>query len=190
MQVGLYNPATQYFSGIVLKGEVLKRTATAVYNLHIPLGSPTNTFGNDPARGGTQPNLWGAINGPYSNHEDGDPYATECSGENGGTATSCGSVDARGAAVTNPNPAYNPDGYLWAVDIPAADAGSTVTVSIYDAPFGPTVRAERGLLRQQHRVRHVLSALQRHGFSGQLLDRPVDGDELGRQRAGRAEPRA
>ena len=121
----------------------VKRLAVAVVAVvalagcTIQLGSPTNVFGNDPTRSGTQPGLWAAINGPFSNHEDGDPFATECSGENGGTATSCGSTDARGAAVTNPNPQYNPNGYLWAVDIPAADAGTTVTVSIYDPSFGP-----------------------------------------------------
>ena len=138
MTVTLYQPANIYFAGAAgLHSQSLTRSATAVYNLHIPLGSPTNTFGNDPTRSGSQPSLWGAINGPYSNHEDGDPYATKCAGENK-TATSCDTVDSKGVTVTNPNAQYNPDGYLWGIDIPAGDAGSNVTVSIYDPAFGPT----------------------------------------------------
>ncbi|MGZ4718135.1 MAG: pilus assembly protein TadG-related protein, partial [Acidimicrobiales bacterium] len=70
MNVALQTSASQYFSKIVLKSETLNRDATAVYNLKIPLGSPSNVFGNDPTRSGTQPNLWAAINGPYSNHAD------------------------------------------------------------------------------------------------------------------------
>jgi hypothetical protein len=100
-------------------------------------GNPTNIFGNDPTRVGPQPGVWGAINGPFSSHSDGDPFSTECAGENGGTGTTCGTTDSRGSTVINPNPQYNPNGYVWAVDVPAADAGSTVTVSIYDPSFGP-----------------------------------------------------
>jgi hypothetical protein len=100
------------------------------------LGSPVNVFGNDPTRSGTQPGVWAAINGPFSSHSDGDPYSTECAGQNA-TATSCGTTDSNGNTVANPNPLYNPNGYEWAIDVPAADAGSTVTVAIYDPSFGP-----------------------------------------------------
>jgi hypothetical protein len=152
MQIFLYANATQYFSSIVLKGESLTRTATAVYNLHIPLASPSNFFGNnmsgangspactDPEAtcAGSQPQVWGAINGPYSNHADGDPYSGLCAGNNGGTDTSCATTDSYGNSVTNPNPLYNQGGYngsggyVWVVNVPASDAGSTVTIQVYD----------------------------------------------------------
>ncbi len=129
MNVSLTTSASQYFSKIVLSSEVLHRDATAVYNLKIPLGSPTNTFGDDPTRSGLQPNLWAAIQGPYTNHADGDPYATKC-------ATTPSSATACSGGLANAD--YDPNGYLWAVDIPASLAGTSVTVSIYDPALGPT----------------------------------------------------
>ena len=92
------------------------------------LGGPNNTFGNDPTRLGTQPGVWAAINGPFSDHADGDPYATECAAR-AASATTC---DASGT-----NPSYTSSGYSWAVDVPAADVGTPVTVAIYDPSFGP-----------------------------------------------------
>ncbi len=153
MTISIYHSAPQYFSEIVLNGESLTRTATAVYNLHIPLGSPNNVFGNNMPAGCTftyplpacddstpQPLTWAAINGPYSNHQDGDPFATKCSGANGGTPTSC-SATSRGPNLTGApidggvNTTYDSDGYEWVVQVPASDAGSSVTVSIYDPAF-------------------------------------------------------
>ncbi|MGZ4682105.1 MAG: pilus assembly protein TadG-related protein [Acidimicrobiales bacterium] len=128
MNVALQTSASQYFSKIVLKSETLNRDATAVYNLKIPLGSPSNVFGNDPTRTGPQPNLWAAINGPYSNHADGDPYSPKCA-VGPSSATACNSSGA--------NPTYRSSGYMWAVDVPASAVGSPITVSIYDPSFGP-----------------------------------------------------
>jgi Flp pilus assembly protein TadG len=144
MVVTISVPANQYFSGIVLQGETLTRTATAVYNLRIPLGSPNNSFGNNLPAGCTsttstaspcpnpnvQPNLWAAINGPYSNHQDGDAYSTHCAGQATG-ATSCDGLGANNAT-------YRTTGFLWAVDVPAADIGKSVTVQIYDPALGGT----------------------------------------------------
>ena len=86
-------------------------------------GGPNNTFGNDPTRSGVQPQLWASINGPYSTHWDGDPYATKCLGWSA-SPTSC---DGAGS-----NPTYNTLGYLWGIDVPAALVGIPVTVAIYD----------------------------------------------------------
>ena len=127
LTVTISAPASQYFSKIVLPSQSLARTATAVYNLRIPLGSPNNNFGNDP-RGTLQPNVWAAISGPYSRHEDGDAYSAKCAA-NASSATRC---DASGA-----NPTYRTSGFLWAVDVPASAVGTPITVSIYDPSFGP-----------------------------------------------------
>jgi Flp pilus assembly protein TadG len=142
MKVALTASASQYFSKIVIRSQTLNRDATAVYNLRIPLGSPNNTMGNDPTRAGAQPNLWAAIQGPYTNHTDGDPYATKCAA-NAASATSCS-----GGANTE----YDPEGYDWAIDVPAAAVGTPVTVSIYDPSFGPTMGASPFLMQevQQH----------------------------------------
>ena len=92
MTITLNAKASQYFSQIVLPSETLARSATAVYNLRIPLGSPSNVFGNDPTRPGAQPNLWAAIQGPYTTHANGDAYATKCAGAPT-SSTSCGAAN-------------------------------------------------------------------------------------------------
>jgi hypothetical protein len=106
-------------------------------------GGPGNVFGNDLPAGCTsttstaapcrnpniQPNFWAAINGPYSNHQDGDPYSTKCKGQ----ATGAFTCDGSGA-----NPTYRPGGYMYAITVPPEDVGSQVTVEIYDPALGPT----------------------------------------------------
>lgn len=91
-----------------------------------PMGSPGNVLGNDPTSFGTQPGFEAAINGPYTDHADGDPYSTKCAGDET-SATSC---DAAGT-----NPSYSSAGYTIAITIPAADVGTTVSVQVYDPAF-------------------------------------------------------
>jgi len=97
------------------------------------IGGAGNTFGNDPTRAGAQPQLWASINGPYTNHQDGDPYSTKCVVAPA-TATAC---DASGA-----NPAYTSVGYVWAIDVSPAAIGVPVTVEVYD----PELMANTGTL--------------------------------------------
>lgn len=132
------------FSGVIQGGDqTLVRVSTAEYNKPVPLGSPENKFGNtltgdlngdgdqDPGEcinpqsscAGTQPQLWAAIQGPYTNNADGDPFATRCLG-NRSSSSSCGSPGY--------NPEFREDGYRYAIE---AQAGQTVTVQIYDAPL-------------------------------------------------------
>ncbi len=100
----------------------------------LPLGGPTPTWGNHLTPGtcpqdvvtlvapcGPQPRVWAAINGPYDNYANGDPYATRCS-SGGGSGTTC----------TQGNPLYRATGYDYAVDVGLADIGKPLTVSTYD----------------------------------------------------------
>ncbi len=139
MTVTVSKSATQYFSKVVLQSETLNRTATAQFNLPIPLGSPLNLFGNqltgaptctDPiaACAGAQEQLWAAIQGPYTRHQDGDPYATKCPG-NSAAHNNCDGALPMGTGL---NPTYRTSGYIYAIDVPAAAVGSSMQVSIYD----------------------------------------------------------
>lgn len=139
-QVILKQNATRYFSKVLQSSaQTLERRATAEYNKPVPLGSPNYSFGNNlsgapscmnplASCAGSQPQLWGAIHGPFEDKVNGDPYATKCNvGQSG---TGCNNAG-------NPNGANNPDyrksGYLWGIDVPPSLVGTPITVQIYDA---------------------------------------------------------
>ena len=64
--------ADQFFSSLFMGDVAITRAATAEYILPVPLGSPLNRFGNDPAAGVT-PNFWASISGPFTDYNNGDP---------------------------------------------------------------------------------------------------------------------
>jgi Flp pilus assembly protein TadG len=148
-KVNISSPAPTYFGKVAgMSSMSVGRGATGSFNPAIPMGSPYPSFANnlkppctDPStcttdgNGNPQPFLWASINAPYSNHTDGDPFATRCWGTSG-SSSSCSTSGYPGAnpSYASPldkwNPYYNPDGYLLAVDV--ATAGATVTVELYD----------------------------------------------------------
>ncbi len=128
--------------------------ALLLVSCQFQLGGPGNVFGNDLPAGcisttstvspcpnpNLQPYVWAAIQGPFSRHQDGDPYATMCSGDTE-TRSTCdpgypAQYGSAGAAFQNSG--YNGNGYSWAVDVPSADVGQPVTVEIYDPSVSNT----------------------------------------------------
>jgi Flp pilus assembly protein TadG len=149
-KVNIGAPASRFFSQVA--GIVpfdIDRGSAAIFNKPVPLGSPLASFGNnltsgctnpsscatDP-NGNAQPALWASINGPYRQHEDGDPFATRCWGKSGGESSCLATTDASGPNPVNTgsmapyNPEYKRDGYLYAVEVKTA---GPVTVEVYDA---------------------------------------------------------
>ncbi len=142
--------------GGLVRVVVLAAAAVVLASCQLGLGGPSNVFGNDLPDGclsltstvapcpspNVQPGVWAAIQGPFSRHQDGDPFATMCAGDVE-TKTVCDPNWPTGGA---PNPAatsvqntqYHPYGYSWAIDVPAAAVGTDVTVEIYDPANGPT----------------------------------------------------
>ena len=120
----------------------ISRSATADYNGPAPMGSPCNTFGNEPpgsssdaTRGPTtsvitapaggavctsNPQLWGAVAGPDTPKANGDEYMTRtcASGNTGCTGTT--------------NTEFDPRGYFYVVRVTAAAVGQPLTLQIYD----------------------------------------------------------
>jgi hypothetical protein len=90
-----------------------------------------------PCAGG-QPIVWAAINSPFYERENGDPYASRCL-----TGTTC-------TTVTNPE--YRVGGYRYGVEV--AEAGQVVTVEVYDAPTtqSASYAGDRGAFRIQYEV--------------------------------------
>jgi hypothetical protein len=123
VRVSITDPNVPTLFGRMITNSIsITRDSVAEYVLAVPLGSPDSTFGNQ-TLSATAPNFWAAINGPYTDRVDGDPYATRCNVSS--SSTSCSSANAE----------YRNSGYLYAVEVPAGSAGRTLTVEIFDAGF-------------------------------------------------------
>jgi hypothetical protein len=115
--------APRFFSVMLTSAPAtLARSSVAEFLPTVPLGSPENRLGNDPLD--TPPYvayLWGSISGPYTDMNNGDPFATKCGA--GGSGSGC----------AQSNTQYRSAGYKYAIDVPATAVGRTLTVAIYDA---------------------------------------------------------
>ncbi|HYI62050.1 MAG TPA: pilus assembly protein TadG-related protein [Acidimicrobiales bacterium] len=108
-----------FFQSLGGRTIALERRGTAEYILPVPLGSPENRLGNDPATG-FNPRLWASISAPYTDKANGDPFATKCG------------VGDSGNGCSPANAEYRSSGYLYVVDVPAV-SNRNLTVQIYDA---------------------------------------------------------
>lgn len=118
-----------FFTSAVMDGLTIQRSSMAEYLKPIPLGSPSNVFGNrDVDPGTTDPEFWAAVNGPASPYGQGDPYITRC-------------FDAAtpfdGTTCASSNPEYRPGGYWFAVDVDAAQVGRSIAVWLFDPGLAP-----------------------------------------------------
>jgi Flp pilus assembly protein TadG len=106
----------------------ITRTAVADYASPVSMGSPCNTFGNDPEpstfRGSTcglvNGDLWAAINSPGAYKANGDAYQT----------TVCSTEDLCTAGV---NTEYQPDGYFYTVEL--REPVDNLVIQVFDPAF-------------------------------------------------------
>jgi hypothetical protein len=103
------------------------RSAVAEYQLPQNLGSPQNSYGNDPESNATQPQFWGNLFGPSSSKDKGD--AIQSAGPS--TPTSICAVDNCPSGV---NTDYDANGYFYGIDVPPGVTGPVV-VQVYDPAF-------------------------------------------------------
>ena len=97
------------------------KTSTAEYIKPVRLGSPDNTFG------GPTSNFWAAINGQYTEKEQGDPYATRCiTTPIDGTTARCNF----GSTNEGPGGEFRDWGYFYVIEIGAGS--SNLNVDIYE----------------------------------------------------------
>ena len=165
-QVAVSAASTVVFARLAgVNSQTIGRSATAEFNRPVPLGSPLSSFGNQlpGAPGCTDPdhnlpsafacsavpavpNFWATINGPYESHANGDPFSTRCWGDRKVLSPPACTDPATSANLqVNPappgghaelNPYYQPDGYLYAVDVKTP---GTVQLEIYDAAYDARV---------------------------------------------------
>ncbi len=98
----------------------LKRFSVAEQLPPLKLGGDGDRLGTWYLDGGTLMDdefYWLGINGETRQKEDGDPFSTRCD------VSGCSGVQ---------NPQYRTPAYYYAVDVPAADVGNSLTLWVYD----------------------------------------------------------
>ena len=137
---------------------VISRTGVADYQGPAPMGSPCNTFGNEPDAGagsssarpiGTaqsnpalancprKPQLWATVEAPGTDKIWGDRYQT----------LGCGAASGIDGCTGNSNDEYDPFGYAFVVRVSQSmvNAGSPVQLQLYDPMFVYTQMTCAGL---------------------------------------------
>jgi Flp pilus assembly protein TadG len=125
---------------------VLSAVATADYQGPAPMGSPCNTFGNEPPSGGglsspqptgtargaaplpnctTQPQLWAMAEGPQTGKVQGDRYQTR----------GCESTGVDGCTSGKINTEYDEFGHVFLVKVEQPAVNHPIDVQLYDPMF-------------------------------------------------------
>ncbi len=105
------------------------RSAVAEYQLPQNLGSPENSYGNDPESAAVQPQLWGNIFGPASPKGNGDAILAV-----GPSASSSLCPTSTDNCSGNVNKDYDANGYFYGIDVPAGTSGA-LNVQVFDPAF-------------------------------------------------------
>ncbi len=128
--------AKQFFSKLVTQSQSISRSSVAEYVLPVPLGSPENVFGTGNLSMTNQPttqNFWAAVNGYCAGHESGD-YKLAWWETYRQSGSGCQNVNGQGATNDQPNSDdYDPDGYLYTIDLPAN--ATSLKLDVYDGDF-------------------------------------------------------
>ena len=114
-QVELETDINTFFLKVIgMNSMHLRQDATAEYIKPVRLGSPNNIFG------GPTENFWAAINGRYTEIQQGDPYASQC------ITHASSSPGCSGATNTE----YRAGGYYYAVEV--GNGSSNLSLQFYD----------------------------------------------------------
>ncbi|HEX5586323.1 MAG TPA: pilus assembly protein TadG-related protein [Acidimicrobiia bacterium] len=126
LKVTISVPTKNPWGAIVGYGNsTIVRSAVAEYQLPQNLGSPQNSYGNNPESppAGGQPQFWGNIFGPGSAKGKGDAYQSALCG---------GGVDNCPNAGTNAD--YDANGYFYGIEVPTGSVGA-LNVQVFDPAF-------------------------------------------------------
>lgn len=131
-----------------VESTTLTRAALTDFTGPAPMGSPCNTFGNEPAGSAqngpqgsvlkapthaqcsTNPQFWGAIAGPETHKDQGAQFeARKCGG---------GEVECTSAWSGATNKEFDPRGYVYMVRVTEQAIGRPVQLQIYDPAYVDT----------------------------------------------------
>lgn len=123
----------------------MSRSAVADFNGPAPMGSPCNTFGNEPAGTAQRPQIgsglvepdvyadcssrpmfWASAAGPNVVKTQGDQFGTRY----------CGASEARCTGRANDD--FDPNGYFYLVRVAPAAVGSNITLQVFDPAYVST----------------------------------------------------
>ncbi|CUR53966.1 hypothetical protein NOCA2110021 [metagenome] len=125
----------------------ISKYAVADFTAPAPMGSPCNTFGNEPPSqaGAAQPTgtalpaapfpncssspqFWAAIEGPATDKVQGDRYMTS-------PCTTSGAAGPTFGCASSKNTETRPEGYFFAIHVEPAAVNSPIDVQVYDPGF-------------------------------------------------------
>ncbi len=116
LEVEIKTEASAFLGRVVLDSIEVERYGVAEYIQPVHLGNPTSGLGtgdiSPAALGLPNDQMWLAINAYCSDHEQGDPFAVGYYDGPGGQIRTCRS-DGSLNAGSQPNPTYDPDGYVF-----------------------------------------------------------------------------
>ncbi len=117
------------------KSTTIARSAVAEYQLPQNLGSPQNTYGNDPESAAAQPQFWGNVFGPSSLKSKGDAIQSVGPSANTTLCTYSSNPTLTADNCANGiNKDYDANGYFYGIDVPAGAAGA-LDVQVFDPAF-------------------------------------------------------
>ncbi|UDY36491.1 TadE/TadG family type IV pilus assembly protein [Dermatobacter hominis] len=129
LRVKITTDVPTFFLGLIGMDKLrMTRGAVAEYVAPVPMGSPENKLGNDPARSQNTPQFWINVAGPNSTKESGDRYQ----------AKNCSTSYANCTGTGNPginNDDYSFDGYFFSLKVKSVVAGQPLNVQVYDPAF-------------------------------------------------------
>ena len=157
LQVTISSRVKNSFGGFLgFRNTWVTRAAVADYTAPAPMGSPCNTFGNEPpgtstgptppgagsalpsvpftncpkdATGMSTPKYWAGIEGPETDKLQGDRYQAEKCNETGNTG------GATYKCSGGKNAEYKQDGYYFIIQVEPAAVGTPIDVQVYDPAF-------------------------------------------------------
>ncbi len=126
LRVRITTTVPNYFVGLLGVDDIeLTREAVAEYIAPVPMGSPENKLGNDPARNQNSPQFWINIAGPNSTKVSGDRFQAKV----------CPTSVAGCSGTANPgvnNDEYSFEGYFFALKVTSVPAGQPLKIQVYD----------------------------------------------------------
>ena len=129
LRVKISTDVPTYFLNLIGISKIrMTRQAVAEYIAPVPMGSPENKLGNDPARNQTTPQFWINVAAPNSTKVSGDRYQAKV----------CDTSVANCTGTANPgisNDDYSYDGYFFALKVKNVVSGQPLNVQVYDPAF-------------------------------------------------------